>query len=367
MKKYLVFTIFLGLVFIPYMALAKVSGPCANCHTMHNSQDGQLVDNTGPNPVLLTNDCVGCHSSDTSSTHYDLGGCEVPVVLYTGGEPTSYLAGGNFWWVKEEFGNNDTKGHNVFEGQGDDYLTEAPGSVVTCGTDACHQNLNNPANVGSGQVLVNGKYGCEGCHLQVKHHASDHQNGVSGLVGASGGWYRFLSGHSSGLGSGVEGYEHGLWEAGQPNLAIGIANNHNEYLGVVGNHSQKADFVQLGNTMTAFCCGCHGTFHIQEDDGWVRHPSDAVIIQDPGNPGEYGDAGGAGHLYDPLSPVSKPTVDETPDTIINPDVDMVMCLSCHRPHGSPYPDMLRWDYTTQQAGGGGDDKGCFYCHTTKND
>ena len=77
---------------------AMVSGLCSNCHTMHNSQGGQLVDDTGPNPTLLTNDCIGCHSSSESSTYYVLaGGCNVPVVLYTGGAPTEYLAGGNLW------------------------------------------------------------------------------------------------------------------------------------------------------------------------------------------------------------------------------------------------------------------------------
>jgi len=41
-----------------------------------------------------------------------------------------------------------------------------------------------------------------------------------------------------------------------------------------------------------------------------------------------------------------------------------MCLSCHVAHGSPYADMLRWDYGTMVAGGGGSG-GCFTCHTQK--
>ena len=106
-------------------------------------------------------------------------------------------------------------------------------------------------------------------------------------------------------------------------------------------------------------------FHdYQYDNGWIRHPSDAVIP----NEREYQYVGGASHLYDPLSPVGKQDIsDATPDTTVTPGSDVVMCLSCHRPHGSPYPDLLRWDYTEQIAGGGGDDKGCFYCHTQKND
>jgi hypothetical protein len=363
---------------MPCMALAKVSGPCANCHTMHASQTPWPTNwgdvNDLPKSALLIGDCVGCHSSGTSSTYYNLGGCEVPVVLYTGGEPTSYLAGGNFWWVEEGFGGDDSKGHNVFLGQGDDYLTEAPGGGPSCGggVNNCHQNLHLPVSgmPGSGAEL-NGKYGCEGCHINVRHHANDHPNFDSGYVNtADQGWYRFLSGHLGGAHEafGVEGYEDNDWEAGHPNLPQGTGgvDSHNEYL---GQESSGSGF-SLGSvhTTTAFCTGCHGDFHDEQksDGAWVRHPSDAVIPNTPGS--EYADTGGAtNHYYDPLSPVAKPTVDTIPDTTVTPGTDFVMCLSCHRPHGSPYPDMLRWDYTTQQAGGGGDDTGCFYCHTTKND
>ncbi|MFO7831260.1 MAG: hypothetical protein R6V18_04685 [Desulfuromonadaceae bacterium] len=52
---------------------AMVSGPCSNCHTMHNSQNGEDVSGSGPNQALLNNDCVGCHSSSGSSTYYEMG------------------------------------------------------------------------------------------------------------------------------------------------------------------------------------------------------------------------------------------------------------------------------------------------------
>jgi len=85
---------------------------------MHNSQGGADV-NSDAIETLLANDCVGCHSSIDSSTTYSLGGSTVPVVHYTGSEPTEYLAGGNFWWVKEGLGGDDSKGHNVFFNEGD--------------------------------------------------------------------------------------------------------------------------------------------------------------------------------------------------------------------------------------------------------
>jgi len=376
------FVIFIGLIFLPSFVLAHVSGLCSNCHTMHASQtpwpdEWSSGVEGNPQPYLLatkgSSPCVGCHSSSTSSTYYERGGCKVPVVLYTGGsEPTEYLAGGNFWWVKEGLGNDDTKGHNVFLNEGDDNLSEAPGAVgfTTCGTNSCHANLHLPVTGASEEL--NGKYGCQGCHLNVKHHAKDHPNGESGLVdSADKGWYRFLSGHMSGDGHGVEGYEHGEWEAGLHDGGNHQgASDHNEYLGFhqVGEPGSGYGFNGLGHTTTAFCTGCHGVFHQEqkkeEGGSWVRHPSDYKIQ----NKGEYAVVVGGSYPYDPLSPVARPSLSDPPsDPGHVHSGDMVMCLSCHRPHGSPYPDLLRWDYTQQIAGGGGDDKGCFYCHTQKND
>ena len=350
----------LGVVFSG-PAAAKVTGVCNGCHTMHNSQGGTALAG-GPRATLLTNDCVGCHSSDGaggSYPTYNLGGCVVPVVNYTGSSaPSEYLAGGNFYWVQKEGGTDmsDAKGHNIFS-DNKDSLTKAPGGI-TCGSNSCHDDLHTGYTGGDD---LNGKYGCEGCHLAPAHHANDHANNVSGLVNnANQGWYRFLSGHMGGVnGGGVHGYEDGNWEAGQPDLAPGDKNNHNEYLGNLSRYS---------NTTTAYCTGCHGQFHEQKLNGdWIRHPSDRVIK----NEGEYAYTGRiAGtpdaHLYDPLSPVARPSVDGTPDDKVAPGTDMVMCLSCHRPHGSPNPDILRWDYSEMLAGGGDNFQGCFYCHTEKD-
>ncbi|MCA1796155.1 MAG: hypothetical protein LC645_01200 [Geobacteraceae bacterium] len=343
---------------------AMVSGPCSNCHTMHNSQNAEVVSDSGPNAALLTNDCVGCHSSSAHSTYYEMDGTKVPVVLFTGSEPTEYLAGGNFYWVKNDLGNDHTKGHNVFWNEPDQFLDKAPGKPKsTCGTNSCHADL-------SGVYGNNFKGGCEGCHLDVAHHANDHPNGEPGAVnGGEQGWYRFLSGHYE---TGVMGYEDGTWEAGLHDGTSHVGEtNHNEYLGYVDDDGNSWGFASgvggLGNTTTAFCTGCHGLFHTEQKDAnamWVRHPSDAVIPSG----GEYADIGD----YDPLSPVARPgpTVPTESSATVTAGTDMVMCLSCHRPHGSPYPDMLRWDYSRQISGGGDnadEGVGCFYCHTSKDD
>ena len=339
---------------------SKVTGRCDNCHTMHNSQNGTDWDPNGPNPALLVSNCVGCHSSNTSSLYYDLGGTNVPVVLYTGGTaPTEYLAGGNFWWVKEGLGGEDTKGHNVFLDEEDNNLSEAPGvnAGLSCGGEnSCHRNLNQPFfDTVPGLI---GRQGCTGCHMLDDesqpggfHHADDPS---PGSVINSFPWYRFLKGHHPA--HGVSGIEDTDWEATRD------PNDHNEYLGKYQTGGNKsAGFTIISNrTMTAFCCGCHGNFHRQEPSGaWIRHPSDAVLPDE----GEYATY----TTYDPNVPVSRPDLSgySGPSNTVTPGTDLVMCLSCHRPHGSPYPDMLRWNYVEMKVGGGGLG-GCFVCHTGKN-
>ncbi len=78
--------------------------------------------------------------------------------------------------------------------------------------------------------------------------------------------------------------------------------------------------------------------------------------------------------YDPRTPLARSAtalglLGDTPSGYVDIGTDMVMCLSCHRSHGSGYDDMLRWDYSGMIAGGGTGTltgKGCFYCHTDKD-
>ena len=357
-------------------AMAKVSGRCDNCHTMHNSQDGATMatdrsswypetytPGTPPYGTLLTDTCVGCHSHATETKEYDLGGSYVPVVYTRSGTPATHLAGGNFAYVETK---GDAYGHNVLGiSTGDTALVAgAPGNAAGCGGvgGGCHNSLAvqqfSQAEFGSG---------CQGCHFRPAHHANDHTNHAGGLVNSEAqGWYRFLSGHM-GSTEGVHGYEDGDWQA------TTSATDHNEYLGVVSNFQSTMPGIS-NHTTTAYCCGCHGNFHAQNEqaDGsgdWLRHPSDAVIP----NTGEYSDAYGAGGTgsgsYDPLVPVARQTLPASPSASVqlsgtNPD--MVMCLSCHRPHGSPYADILRWDYQGDcDAGGSAAGCGCMKCHTQK--
>ena len=364
---------------LPLPLFAKVTGLCSNCHTMHNSQNGTPVtmpdtpsntigwgsdgklsggsaDNTPSNNLLVTN-CVGCHSSSTASTTITTGSSIVPIV-YNTVPPTTPLAGGNFYWVTSD----DTKGHNVYGIAGTDAnLGTAPGRNPAGCDNSCHDTLAAPPS-------ANNYYrgGCQGCHVFTYHHED---NGV----------YRFLKGHGypqpwpdqienskdiTTYTDYVVGVEDSDWEYTTDN-----AGDHNYYKGTADNYTSGGDSLTKKQTITSFCSGCHQNFHgTQTESGngmgsgspWIRHPTD-ILLPDTG---EYG-------KYDP--DVNANYSVEAPVAWINPEAPtraeaVVMCLSCHRPHGSDQPDMLRWDYRNMVTGATGStaDTGCFTCHRDKD-
>lgn len=357
-------------------AMAKVTGVCSNCHTMHNSQNGRpmVVGGSGagwdadgnwvgdpqatPIETLLIADCVGCHTSTSNQTIIEAGGSRIPIV-YNTVEPNKPLAGGNFYWVNAT-GYGDAYGHNVYGiSDEDELLSEAPGNQQGCGSNGgdggmergCHYSL---AEIDDQHQAHGGKTGCEGCHYYVSHHDSGTPNTATSA-------YRFLEGHNPDCY--VIGKEDSDWEA-NPSPTV-----HNEYKGEPDDFAWDGDgFSNLhrSKNMSSYCKGCHSDFHWQTatktDLTWVRHPSDAVLPIE----GEYT----AYTIYNPVAPVARPDpLDVAAPGLVShgADGDMVMCLSCHRPHGSPYADLLRWQYT----GDGGCEAqdtskcGCFVCHTQK--
>ncbi len=124
----------------------------------------------------------------------------------------------------------------------------------------------------------------------------------------------------------------------------------------------------FGTSISDAGCGCHGDFHALKDPGgvgtsspWLKHPVDVALPSG----GEYAPY----TTYNTDAPVSRPDLSgyAGPSSVVTPGTDQVMCVSCHRAHGSDQPDMLRWDYDTIISGGGANNSGCFICHTTKDD
>ena len=165
---------------------------------------------------------------------------------------------------------------------------------------------------GSGRLHLEKAGGsCTSCHRDVRHHAT-----------SSG--YRFLGPDVEGIGDPL--YEHG--------------EGHNIY--------KSGD---------QYCSTCHGNFcgteNQRAEGGWIRHPTNMPLPMQ----GEYTD-----YVYRKDIPVGYPDPN-------NPErsTARVMCMSCHRPHGTPYPNLLRWDYSTIVAEAGSNDNGCFACHSHKDE
>jgi predicted CXXCH cytochrome family protein len=349
------------ILFIPGNSSAKATGVCSNCHTMHNSQGGiEMATDRTPHGTLLLDTCVGCHSSSESSTTYDLDGCKVPVVYFTGSPPGTYLAGGNYYWVKNT---GDAYGHNPVElGAVDSTLTSPPGGP---GPDHTFQvRCSGGGGAGAGSRGCHGNRFLENDATMKGFH---HQNEGETLTTANtvGNSFRGIFG--------LKGYEDPDWEQE-------TTTDHNRYSGSASpstsNCAGSCHGYAFGwpsgsppeyDTISGFCAACHGQFHQLDDaysiDGfggtqsngqWIRHPSDILLPET----GEYG-----GYpTYSVEAPVGYTDVSApTRATAV------VTCLSCHRAHGSPYPDMLRWDYNDMVAGGGTNTTGCFTCHTTKDD
>jgi predicted CXXCH cytochrome family protein len=355
---------------------------------MHNSQDGAPMAVTGgaweaggflngaasatPNDQLLVADCIGCHSSASGQTVMTIGSSDIPIV-YNYVAPVDPLAGGNFHWVAQ---GDDTKGHNVYGISAEDQLIPqskgAPGHDGIFCADSCHYSLADPP--APGIIMNRGNWnrgGCRGCHVFTYHHTD---NGV----------YRFLKGHgASGLPADidtganyrgniatwtdyVQGVEDGDWEQTKSST------DHNWYLGTTVQYTNDGSTnpdggLRTQHTITAFCSGCHWGFHgpISSDANgvygmgpmggpWIRHPVDIAYP----SVGEYG-------AYDPVNSYSVEAPVAWTNTTAPGSGPVVMCISCHRAHGSDQPDNLRWDYGTMIAGGGGSG-GCFTCHSKKD-
>ena len=342
-----------------------LTGPCSDCHTMHNSQNGTTVVTGGPYRALTKGDCVICHTGTNVS------GTNIPYVHSTS-EPTynfggnrNTLAGGNFYWVAETGG--DAKGHNVAGiASADNILSTPPGYLA---------EYRSGMSWSSGQqVTCAGNFGCHGKFEPGNSHYNDpfaaisgahhkNVNRTNGTGDASEVWnsYRFLLG--------IKGTEDPDWE-----LTLGV-NDHNGYYAVTTPPSPGSNT----GSINYLCAECHGLFHSDTYSGsysspWLRHPTDYdmnnVKTKEYGNypntsifNGKLGVSATGDYFAD--VPVGNNQGAVLSQVLVNTGDAIVLCVSCHRAHGSPYNDILRWDYAACNAGSQNANCGCFACHTSK--
>ena len=342
---------------LPLPLEAKVTGVCSNCHTMHNSQGGQPMatygGTTSVQGCLLRGTCLGCHGQNTSGTVNIISLGNVPQVIHA--TSIEHLAGGNFKYLDTD----DNRGHNVidtgnqegtaamFPPPGDQHATGITNSNFTCsGAKGCH-----------GDRTVEDKLSS----IKGAHHTNDGvlkfgSISLGGQGGSTGLSYRFLKG--------VKGGEDSDWQA-----TVNATNDHNEYFGdtAMGTSSLTSP---ANNTISGLCAECHGNYHgaTTSEAGsaspWYRHPTDTTLPSS----GEYT----AYTAYDTIVPVGRTsswagwTGGSAPSGTVTPGGntdDIVICLSCHRAHASPFFKMMRWDYKGWP--GNLEDNYCAMCHTSK--
>ncbi len=352
MKNWMkIFTI-VSLFLMPLSAMAKVKGTCVTCHTMHNSQDNFWVADSGiPNPALLVAGCVVCHTGQNTSntTTPFVFATTPPLYSSTGTEADSNtLAGGNFYWVPNI---GDRRGHNIYGIAGPDQtLTSPPGSDGTF----------------TGQLRCAGTQGCHGdpsIRLEVtsvkgSHHSKDHTEWQTGATLATS--YRMLQGIQ---GLGDPDYEY------RPTDLM-----HNKYFGV----DRTTETETAPGSISSLCARCHGFYHngaatlvpsgTLGTGVWVRHPTD-FDMSNAISSSEYQlynySATYGNNTYSVISPVATADNSTTINTKVFAQANdaIVMCLSCHRAHGSPFRSGLRWNYKAWPAAGY---NGCAVCHTSKD-
>jgi len=335
MKKALI--CLLSMVFVLAMGgmvLAAVSGPCVNCHTMHNSQSGAEVNALGPFGALVNNTCLGCHT--TTGSDPLAGG--FPYVKGNGFSDTICLAGGFFPYTGDDGADNAGQAHSLDStatppGYNSDWYDGTNNGLSCAGVNGCHGSQTVADEMGA---------------VKGGHHSPT--------------VYRILWNYNGGTPVGITGvgasdYEEALnlnTTAPAPGYTRTDATYaHNVYIAGTSN-----------DTISKLCANCHGDFHgagTGSGSPWQRHPTD-VALPTSWDPADDAISSNADCKYNPFGFASGAT--NTAGS------KYATCLSCHRAHGTASYDILRFGYntvlgdgSTGQSAGSGNMYGCLGCHS----
>ncbi len=282
-----------------------VHDQCTDCHTIHNSQNGQPVDPANPNGNVYllrfgsaTDLCLSCHAT------------RFGAVLGTNPlAPPPELGAGNFVFLLSSNLNDAANGAT----------NPIPGS-------AAGHNLNAPAYglapdatyaVAPGGTFPSNQMACTSCH---NPHEKKSFRILNGAGPVQGGLYTFT--------------------APAP-IAQGIA--------LDGPAETNSNHTAYQSGISEWCGNCHGNFHESSHNSRFEHPAgenlDGSIIQqyDRYNGTSNPTSGTHATAYLAALPFEDAAVTTT-STTGPTSSSKVMCLTCHRAHATSAPHAGRWDF-----------------------
>jgi len=272
---------------------------CNGCHAMHDGPGGNVVAGGLLNAPSASDVCLACHGAGPRAV---FGGSPLA--------PPPELGAGNFIFLLEDQINDDPRNDApAIGGHHAGHSIVAPG--VGLAADPDHA-------VAPGGAFPSAELGCTSCH---DPHGNANFRMLHGAGPVQGGLFEFLypAPDATGLALTLPGVEE-------------TPTSHTAYRSGVSD----------------WCANCHGFFHDDVGDSFFEHDYAGDLRGDEADrydayAGEQNPQGGdAASAYLTQVPFEDPaaTIDGTRGP--GPGARL-MCLTCHRAHGTSAPAALRWD------------------------
>lgn len=410
----------------PSMAVHKGSGDltCGSCHTMHSSQGGTYGPSMGgANGALILlrnaqvtgretihNLCLQCHAKAGTQGGVQFNTCPGNACTTP---PKVLLDTADAWDSSKDFSKIGAGGDFQFVGSYLPATGYTPGATDSGGSTPANTGLGKGHSIGATNVAPPGNGSTGGTQIATFSCTTCHDPHGTSSTTASINVYRNLKANIgtvkpwTNMAVGVDigaSYVGGPTGAADDNSlgttptgGSGIAAANNIWpvyrsSGTQNSYNTTATAPQLNAValtaptdgsssyvlMSAFCAQCHSVWHEgvvstnKSGSDWARHPVDNRIT-------DTSNASGAGvaitdyaHYATMAAGFALPAAndDGTAGYSATSGNDKVFCLSCHFAHGSPYYDILRWDYISAVDAAGGSqtgngvpsNKGCQQCH-----